>query len=81
MKRYADAVIMDCTHSVQTPNTSGGLSGGDPDYIGSMALAAKAFYADGYFFEVHPEPDNASSDSKCSLKLDHLKPVLDKILC
>lgn len=81
MKRYADAVIMDCTHSVQTPNTSGGLSGGDPDYIGCMALAAKAFYADGYFFEVHPEPDNASSDSKCILKLDHLKPVLDKILC
>lgn len=81
MKRYADAVIMDCTHSVQTPNTSGGLSGGNPDYIGSMALAAKAFNADGYFFEVHPEPADASSDSKCSLKLDLLKPILDKILC
>lgn len=80
MKKYADAVIMDCTHSVQTPNTSGGTSGGNHEYIGCMALAAKAFNADGYFFEVHPEPAKASSDSKCSLQLDLLRPILNTLL-
>lgn len=80
MKKYADAVIMDCTHSVQTPNTSSGVSGGNPEYIESMALAAKAFGADGYFFEVHPEPCNALSDSACSLKLELLRPIIEKLI-
>lgn len=80
MKKYADAVIMDCTHAVQTPNTGTGISGGNPEYIESMALAAKAFGADGYFFEVHPEPCKALSDSACSLKLEHLKPIIEKLI-
>lgn len=80
MKKYADAVIMDCTHSVQTPNTSSGISGGNPEYIESMALAAKAFGADGYFFEVHPEPCNALSDSACSLKLELLRSIIERLI-
>ncbi len=80
MKKYADAVIMDCTHSVQTPNTGSGVSGGNPEYIESMALAAKAFGADGYFFEVHPEPCNALSDSACSLKLELLRPIIEILI-
>ena len=79
MKKYADAVIMDCTHSVQTPNSGNGISGGNPEYIESMALAAKAFGADGYFFEVHPDPVRALSDSHCSLRMDLLTPVIEKI--
>ena len=80
MKRYADSVIMDCTHSVQTPNSDGGNSGGNPEFIESMALAGKAFGADGYFFEVHPEPDKALSDSACSLRLSSLNQVISSLL-
>lgn len=80
MKKYADAVIMDCTHAVQTPNTGSGSSGGNPEYIESMALAAKAFGSDGFFFEVHPEPRNAYSDATCCLKLENLKHIIDKLI-
>ena len=80
MKRYADSVFMDCTHSVQTPNSDGGNSGGNPEFIESMALAGKAFGADGYFFEVHPEPNKALSDSACSLQLSSLNQVISRLL-
>lgn len=73
MKEYADKVIMDCTHAVQTPGTEGGSSGGCPEFILPMSLSAKAFGADGYFFEVHPEPQRASSDAMCSLALSKLE--------
>ena len=55
-------VIMDCTHSVQRPGADGGKTGGNREYVPAMALAAKAFGATGYFFEVHPNPDMALSD-------------------
>ena len=73
MKEYADKVIMDCTHAVQTPGTAEGASGGHPEYILPMSLSAKAFGADGYFFEVHPKPTKASSDASCSLDLYKLE--------
>ena len=73
MKKYADKVIMDCTHAVQTPGTEGGSSGGRPEFILPMSLSAKAFGADGYFFEVHPKPTKASSDASCSLDLYKLE--------
>ena len=57
MKKISDTVIMDCTHSVQRPGIAGGKTGGDREFVPAMALAAKAFGATGYFFEVHPEPD------------------------
>ncbi len=80
MKNYADSVIMDCTHAVQTPGTSKGSSGGNPEFILPMALSAKAFGADGYFFEVHPEPEKASSDASCSLKLSQLETILKQLI-
>ena len=62
MKEFADAVIMDCTHSTQRPSANGKTSGGAPQYIESISLAAKAFGANGYFFEVHPQPDHSLCD-------------------
>ena len=59
MLAIAPRVIMDCTHSVQRPGAAGGKTGGNREFVPSMALAAKAFGATGYLFEVHPDPDNA----------------------
>lgn len=79
MKKYADGVIMDCTHSVQIPGGNFYESGGDPQYIESMALAATAFGTDGYFFEIHPEPNKALCDGPCMLKIDLLNKILEKV--
>ena len=79
MKNFSDAVIMDCTHSVQKPSACAGVSGGAPQYIKSMALAAKAFGADGYFFEVHPSPKDSLSDSGSILELSKLETILDEL--
>lgn len=80
MLEYTSCVIMDCTHSVQRPGAAGGKTGGDRRFVPSMALAAKAFGATGYFFEVHPDPDNALSDGPNMLKLDDLESVLKSLL-
>lgn len=79
MSNFADAVIMDCTHSVQRPSSSNGVSGGDPQYIKSMALAAKAFGANGYFFEVHPFPSKSLSDAGCILDLSQLGSIINQL--
>ena len=73
-------VVMDCTHSVQRPGAGGGKTSGDRRFVPSMALAAKAFGANGYFFEVHPDPDNALSDGPNMLFLDKLEGLVVKIL-
>lgn len=73
-------VVMDCTHSVQRPGAGGGKTSGDRRFVPSMALAAKAFGANGYFFEVHPDPDHALSDGPNMLYLDQLKALIEKIL-
>lgn len=73
-------VVMDCTHSVQRPGAGGGKTSGDRRFVPSMALAAKAFGANGYFFEVHPDPDNALSDGSNMLFLDKLEGLVEKIL-
>lgn len=80
MKTFADKVIMDCTHSIQRPGTEKGISGGSPQYIEPTAKAAKAFGADGYFFEVHPTPDSALCDAKCMLKLDKLEKIIKQLI-
>ena len=72
-------VIMDCTHSVQRPGAGGGKTSGDRRFVPAMALAAKAFGATGYFFEVHPDPDNALSDGPNMLRLDDLEGVIRSI--
>lgn len=80
MLELAPTVIMDCTHSVQRPDTAGGKTGGDRRFVPSMALAAKAFGATGYFFEVHPTPDQGLSDAANMLELDKLEGLVEKLL-
>lgn len=73
-------VIMDCTHSVQRPDSTGGKTGGDRRFVPAMALAAKAFGATGYFMEVHPRPDEGMSDAANMLELDRLEPLLEQLI-
>ena len=80
MLRIAPRVIMDCTHSVQRPGAAGGKTGGNREFVPAMALAAKAFGATGYFFEVHPNPDEALSDGPNMLALDNLETVIKSLL-
>ncbi len=80
MLRIAPTVVMDCTHSVQRPGGAGGTTGGDRSFVPAMALAAKAFGANGFFFEVHPDPDRALSDGPNMLPLDELEPLVQKLL-
>ena len=80
MMRWTPRVIMDCTHSVQRPGAAGGKTGGNREFVPAMALAAKAFGANGYFFEVHPDPDHALSDGPNMLYLKDLEQVIDSLL-
>ena len=80
MKEITPNVIMDCTHSVQRPGAGNGSTGGDRRFVPSMALAAKAFGATGYFLEVHPNPDNGLSDGPNMLELDKLEGLIEKLL-
>ena len=79
MKSFTDTVIMDCTHSVQRPGAAGGKTGGNREYVPAMALAAKAFGANGFFFEVHPDPDHALSDGPNMLHLSDLEKVIQSL--
>jgi 2-dehydro-3-deoxyphosphooctonate aldolase (KDO 8-P synthase) len=80
MKSFTPVVIMDCTHSVQRPGAAGGKTGGNREFVPAMALAAKAFGATGYFFEVHPDPENALSDGPNMLYLKDLEAVIASLL-
>lgn len=80
MKEIVPTVIMDCTHSVQRPGAMGGKTGGDRRFVPSMALAAKAFGATGYFFEVHPNPDKGLSDGPNMLELDKLESLIANLI-
>ncbi len=80
MKQYADRVIMDCTHSVQRPGGANGKTGGDRQFVPQMAMAAKAFGAEGYFFETHPDPEKALSDGPNMLYLKDLEGVVAELI-
>ena len=80
MKEIVQTVIMDCTHSVQRPGAGNGSTSGDRQFVPAMALAAKAFGATGYFFEVHPNPDKGLSDGPNMLELDKLEDLITKLL-
>lgn len=80
MKKYTDTVIMDCTHSVQRPGAAGGKTGGNREFVPAMALAAKAFGANGYFLEVHPNPEEALSDGPNMLYLKDLEGLVKKLM-
>ena len=80
MKSHGVPVVMDCTHSLQQPNQSAGVTGGNPQMIETIAKAAIATGADGLFIETHPNPSIAKSDGANMLKLDLLEPLLEKLL-
>ena len=80
MLKIAPTVVMDCTHSVQRPGAAGGKTGGNREFVPAMAQAAKAFGANGFFFEVHPAPDAALSDGPNMLQLDELERVVASLL-
>ncbi len=79
MRRYAP-VVFDGTHSVQTPSSAGGVSGGQPEFIPVLTRAAVAAGVDGIFLEVHDDPANAKSDGANALDLKNLKPLLETLL-
>lgn len=80
MLKIAPTVMMDCTHSVQRPGAAGGRTGGNREYVPAMAQAAKAFGANGFFFEVHPDPDNGLSDGPNMLRLEDLEGIVESLL-
>ena len=80
MLNFTPTVIMDCTHSVQRPGGANGKTGGDRRFVPAMAKAAKAFGATGYFFEVHPTPDQGLSDAANMLELNKLKALVAELL-
>lgn len=80
MTKFTDTVIMDCTHSVQRPGAAGGKTCGNREFVPAMALAAKAFGATGYFFEVHPNPEVAKSDGPNMLFLKDFEGVVKSLI-
>ena len=80
MLEIVPTVIMDCTHSVQRPGAGDGKTAGDRRFVPSMALAAKAFGATGWFFEVHPEPDKGLSDAANMMELRNFRPLVEQII-
>lgn len=72
--------VLDCTHSLQQPNQSKGVTGGRPDLIETIAKAGVAVGFDGLFMETHPDPAHALSDGANMLPLSELKPLLEKLL-
>ena len=80
MKQFTSRVIMDCTHSVQRPGAAGWKTGGNREYVPAMALAARAFGATGYFFEVHPNPEKALSDGPNMLFLRDFERIVKSLI-
>lgn len=80
MQTHKVPVIMDCTHSLQQPNQTSGVTGGNPQLIETIAKAGIATGADGLFIETHPNPAVAKSDGANMLRLDLLEPLLEKLV-
>ncbi|KAF0236032.1 MAG: 3-deoxy-8-phosphooctulonate synthase [Sediminibacterium sp.] len=80
MQQHGVPVIMDCTHSLQQPNQSSGITGGNPKMIGTIAKAAIATGANGLFIETHPNPAMAKSDGANMLPLQLLPALLEKLV-
>jgi 2-dehydro-3-deoxyphosphooctonate aldolase (KDO 8-P synthase) len=80
MQAHAVPVIMDCTHSLQQPNQQSGVTGGNPQLIGTIAKAAIAVGAEGLFIETHPNPAVAKSDGANMLALEQLPVLLEQLV-
>ncbi len=79
MRETGCPVVMDCTHSLQQPNQSSGVTGGRPALIETIARAAIAAGADGLFIETHPRPGEALSDGANMLALDRMESLLRRL--
>jgi 2-dehydro-3-deoxyphosphooctonate aldolase (KDO 8-P synthase) len=80
MAAHGVPVVMDCTHSLQQPNQTSGVTGGNPAMIETIAKAAIATGANGLFIETHPNPAQAKSDGANMLRLDLLEGLLEKLV-
>jgi 2-dehydro-3-deoxyphosphooctonate aldolase (KDO 8-P synthase) len=80
MQLHGVPVVMDCTHSLQQPNQSSGVTGGNPQLIGTIAKAAIAAGADGIFIETHPNPAVAKSDGANMMHLDNIEKLLEDLV-
>ncbi|OSZ80227.1 3-deoxy-8-phosphooctulonate synthase [Chitinophagaceae bacterium IBVUCB2] len=80
MKAHGVPVVMDVTHALQQPNQTSGVTGGNPQLIGTIAKAAIATGVDGLFIETHPNPSKALSDGANMLQLDLLEPLLEQLI-
>lgn len=80
MQKFEVPVILDVTHSLQQPNQSSGVTGGQPEMIGLIAKAGIAAGVNGIFMEVHPEPQKAKSDGANMLRLDHVEDLLNQLV-
>ena len=79
MKEFADAVIFDCTHSLQLPGARGSSSGGEREYVRPLARAAVAAGADAVFLETHPDPPSALCDADTQLPLEELESLMSEL--
>jgi 2-dehydro-3-deoxyphosphooctonate aldolase (KDO 8-P synthase) len=80
MQEHGAPVVMDCTHSLQQPNQTSGVTGGNPQLISTIAKAAIATGAEGLFIETHPNPSIAKSDGANMLRLDLLQGLLEQLV-
>ena len=80
MQAFGGPVVLDCTHSLQQPNQSSGVTGGRPALIETIARAGVAVGANGLFIETHPDPATAKSDGANMLPLDRLEGLLERLV-
>jgi 2-dehydro-3-deoxyphosphooctonate aldolase (KDO 8-P synthase) len=80
MQKFGVPVVLDVTHSLQQPNQSSGITGGNPEMIETIAKAGIAAGADGVFLETHPKPNEAKSDGENMLELGKLEDLLIKLV-
>lgn len=80
MRQLGYPVVFDATHSVQLPGGAGTHSGGQREFVAPLACAAAGAGCDGFFMEVHPDPDSALSDGPNMVPLSELKALLERIL-
>ena len=80
MQEFGVPVVLDCTHSLQQPNQTSGVTAGLPKFIETLACAGMAAGVDGIFIETHPNPDKAKSDGANMLPLGQLEPLLEKLV-
>ena len=80
MQEHGTPVVMDCTHSLQQPNQTSGVTGGNPQLISTIAKAAIATGANGLFIETHPNPAVAKSDGANMLRLELLQGLLEQLV-